>query len=459
MYWLLDYDEQDRIREVVLKLHDSLAAPHRRVQEDQTFPFVGRKDRSIASTIIEALAPANGVACDPFAGSGTFVYSALDCGRKVMANEWEPYAHELMTAPFSPLPARTEFENALTSFKSSVLPTMQQIYETTCPECGKAIMFDGLFFDRDPEEYYHPTLHERMGRNSHENVIFRGKYKCPRCGSKEKNYDDYDEEVRKRLDRISFDFPDTPIIENSRLNFTAPEFTHYGALFSKRQKIALSTIYEAIQGIEGPAGKFFYDTFLSIVHLGKYTDYRSKSQDNHCPTNRLKETNLYYRYIEKLAERWEYISSLCRENDTTKAVLSCSDFRDFMRSISPKSIDLLLTDPPFGDTAQYFEHAQRVHPFIPYSLIDDNERLAKEVVISNAPSRIDKHGDAQFMADIEELFKLSSSVIKEHGYLVLYFRPKQSSWIANLNQLKHFGRKHGLEPLMAISLEINDPSM
>ena len=100
-----------------------------------------------------------------------------------------------------------------------------------------------------------------------------------------------------------------------------------------------------------------------------------------------------------------------------------------------------------------------MHPFIPYSLIDDHERLEKEVVISNAPSRTDKHGDKQFMQDIEELFKLGSEVVKEHGYLTLYFRPKQSSWIANLNQLKHFGRKYGLEPLMAISLEINDPSM
>lgn len=459
MYWLLDYDEQDRIREVVLNLHDSIAAPHRRVQEDQTFPFVGRKDRGIASTIISALTPEGGVVCDPFAGSGTFVYSALDCDRKVKANEWEPYAHELMSAPFSALPSLKEYKDALALFNASVLPVMKQIYETTCPECGEVLMFDGLFFDRDPEEYFHPTPHERLGKNNYENVIFRGKYKCPRCGTKEKNYDDHDEEVRKRLDQMLFSFPDTPIIENSRLNFTAPDFTHYGALFSKRQKIALSTIYSAIQNIEGTAGKFFYDTFLSIVHLGKYTDYRSKSQDNHCPANRLKETNLYYRYIEKLSERWEYISDLRREDDMSKAEISCSDFRDFLRSVPENSIDLLLTDPPFGDTAQYFEHAQRVHPFIPYSLIDDKERLSKEVVISNSPTRTAKHGEEQFMADIEELFQLGSVVIKEHGYLALYFRPKQSSWIANLNQLKDFGRRNGLEPLMAISLEINDPSM
>lgn len=459
MYWLLDYEEQDRIRETILSLHNTLALPHRRVQEDQTFPFVGRKDRGIAATIIESLSPEGGMVCDPFAGSGTFVYSALDCNRNVKANEWEPYAHEMMTAPLTELPTLSEYNEALASFISFVLPVMQRIYETTCPECNEKIMFDGIFFDRSPEEYFNPTLHERLGRNNHENVIFRGKYKCPKCGCKEKNYDDNDEAVRQGLDQIEYSFPDVPIIENSRLNFTSPDFTRYGSLFSKRQKIALSTMSSAILNLSGKSRKFFYDTFLSIIHLGKYTDYRSKSQDNHCPANRLKETNLYYRYLEKLNERWDYITRFRKENDTTKAEVSFSDFRDFLNEIESGSVDLLMTDPPFGDTAQYFEHAQRVHPFIPYSLMNDKERLAKEVVISNAPSREDKHGDEQFMRDIEELFMLGSAVIKEHGYFVLYFRPKQSSWISNLNQLKHFGRKHGLEPLMAISLEIKDPSM
>lgn len=459
MYWLLDYEEQDRIREVILGLHNSLATPHRRIQSDQTFPFVGRKDRGIASIIIEALSPEDGLICDPFAGSGTFVYAALDCKRRVKANEWEPYAHEMMSAPFAELPTKDEYKEALESFKNRVLPVMAEIYATICPECGGKLMFDGLFFDRDPEEYYHPTIHGRLGKNNNENIIFRGKYRCPKCGHTEKNYNDFDEAVRQHLDDIPFVFPDVPLIENSRLNFTAPDFTHYGALFSTRQKIALATIYNAITTIKGNPGRFFYDTFLSIIHLGKYTDYHSKSQDNHCPRTQLKETNLYYRYIEKLSQRWEYISKFRENNSLTRAEISFSDYRDFLGSIPEASIDLLLTDPPFGDTAQYFEHAQRVHPFIPYSLIDDHERLAKEVVISNAPNRTDKHGDEQFMADLEELFRLGASTIKEHGYLVLYFRPKQSSWIANLNQLKHYGRKHGFEPLMAISLEINDPSM
>lgn len=55
MYWLLDYDEQDRIREIILRLNKKLARSHSRTQADQTFPFVGRKDRDIAVDIIEEL--------------------------------------------------------------------------------------------------------------------------------------------------------------------------------------------------------------------------------------------------------------------------------------------------------------------------------------------------------------------------------------------------------------------
>lgn len=94
-----------------------------------------------------------------------------------------------------------------------------------------------------------------------------------------------------------------------------------------------------------------------------------------------------------------------------------------------------------------------------YSLKDDSERLHKEVVISNAPSRKDKHGKEQFLKDIEQLFKEAYRVIDDHGFMVLYFRPQQKDWVSDLNKLKDFGRRHGFEPLLTISAGISDPSM
>lgn len=455
MYWLLDYAEQENLRQKMIHLQTSILQIQPRDQSEQVFPFIGRKSRSIARTIVEDLTEENGTVADAFGGSGTFAYAALDCRRKVFFNEWEPYAYRMSTAPFKGVPTDTDYEAALTQIKTRIQPVMNTIYKTKCPNCGAEISFDGLFFDREPREYYNPTVHERLGENG-ENIIFRGHYQCA-CGCKEKHYDDFDEEVRLNVEQMPCDFPDVELIENSRLNFTAPQFTQYQNLFSKRQKIALITLKNAIEELPDATRRFFEEAFLSIAHCGKYTDYRSKSQDNHCPANRLKETNLYHRFLEKLEERKQYISTQNFNTDNIEA--SCLDYRTFLRRIFADSVDLLLTDPPYGDNAQYFEHAQRVHPLMGYSLINDAERLQNEVVISDARSRITKHNKEQFLADIERLFAEANRIIKSHGFMVLYFRPEQKDWVSDLNKLKDFGRRHGFEPLLTISTGIKDPSM
>lgn len=51
-----------------------------------------------------------------------------------------------------------------------------------------------------------------------------------------------------------------------------------------------------------------------------------------------------------------------------------------------------------------------------YSLSADNDRLHNEVVISNAPSRTDKHGKEQFHVDIDELvFLAAASAATDQG--------------------------------------------
>ena len=260
---------------------------------------------------------------------------------------------------------------------------------------------------------------------------------------------DFDEQVRLSIENIACDFPQVNLIENSRINFTAPYFTQYSNLFSKRQQIALMSLKDAIHSLPESTKSFFEDVFVSIIHYGKYIDYRTKSQDNHCPANRLKESNLFNRFIEKVEERKNYISSQNFNNDLIK--YSCLDFRCFLNRILPNSVDLLLTDPPYGDNAQYFEHAQRVHPLMGYNLSEDTDRLRHEVVMSNSPVRVNKHGKEQFIH--------ANRIVKPHGFMVLYFRPEQRDWVSDLNKLKDFGRRHCFEPLLTISTGTKDPSM
>lgn len=455
MYWLLDGAEQEELRQKIIALQTNIMRTQARDQTEQIFPFIGRKSRSIARILINHLSEDGSLVVDPFGGSGTFAYAALDCNRQVKFNEWEPYAYSMSISPFRGVPDEAEYQASLRQLDQEVSPMMEDIYKTKCPVCGAELPFDGLFFDRDPEEYFHPTAHERLGKNG-ENIIFRGKYKCT-CGCKEKFYDAFDDSVRRNVEGMTCDFPDDELIENSRLNFTAPQFTHYKSLFSKRQQIALTTLQKAISHLPDSTRKFFEDTLISMAHCGKYTDYRSKSQDNHCPANRLKETNLYHRFHEKLEERKNYIRA--QQFNLQNIEISCMDFRDFMDGIADTSVSLLLTDPPYGDNAQYFEHAQRVHPLMGYSLKNDPVRLQKEVVISNARERTNKHGKDQFLNDIETLFTKAYRIVKPHGFMVLYFRPEQRDWVSDLNKLKDFGRRHGFEPLLTISTGIADPSM
>lgn len=456
MYWLLDYETQEIVRNKIIKLQSNIIdTPVSRNQHEQVFPFNGRKDRLTASTIIRSLVdnPAEAIICDPFCGSGTFAYAGADAGCQVLANEWEPYAFRMMSAPLRYIPTAVELKEGLETFKQATEPNIFSIYKTRCPQCGKEIMFDSLFYDREPEEYFHPKKHGRMGKNG-ENIVFRGKYKCT-CKCTEKFFDDEDEQNLRNIKNVKF--PNPTLIENSRINFTSPDFTHYANLFSRRQKAALIEIQKGIKMLPDHVRPFFEDAFISIVHLAKYTDYHSKSQDNHCPEFFLRENNLYHRFIDRIKERFDYLR--LQNFDKNRVQLSCKDFRDFFTGIAEKSINIVLTDPPYGDNAQYFEHAQRVHPFMDYNLSKDKDRLTKEVVISNAPSRLKKQGKEQFLKDIETLFSESARVLMDHGYLVLYFRPTQSDWISDLNKLKSFGRKHGMEPLVSMSIENSDPSM
>ena len=174
MYWLLDIEEQEKVREKIENIEKilSIYSP-KRDQTEQVFPFNGRKDRTIAGLIISSLTEGNSnTICDPFVGSGTFAYSALDHGCNVLANEWEPFAHRMLSAPFSTTPSSEHISQALKTIDDKVASKMFNLYKTRCPRCGKELMFESIFYDRVPLEYFHPQNHPRLGKDG-ENVIFR----------------------------------------------------------------------------------------------------------------------------------------------------------------------------------------------------------------------------------------------------------------------------------------------
>jgi 16S rRNA G966 N2-methylase RsmD len=462
MYWLLDDKNKEAVRNTITSLVAELAEVQGSSQSDQLFPFVGRKDRKQAKVIISHLSQAGDTVVDPFSGSGIFSYAATELNRRVCSNEWEPYTHRISTAPWR-LPASDKIARALTELEVVLKPQLDELYKTICV-CGHEHVLDSLFFDRVPLTYRDVTRHERLGENG-ENVTYRGKNACPVCGVKEKFFDDTDEEHLNDVDSrpIPDDYQhifETSLIPNSRINLTG-EFTVYGNLFPHRSKLALVYLWRAVTELNADVEvkEFFFDAILSILPQAKYKDYRSKSQDLHVPERQLREVNLFYRFVDQAQVRENGLRAYSFHTSNGGAPLKSLDYRQFLSEFDTP-VSFVFTDPPWTDGNAYFEKAQLYHPWIGYSLVKDNERMKKEFVVTDAPSRHREHDLAHWWVDMESYFHDASQINSDLGYMALFFRPiPASQWLQNLNRLKLLARKAGYEPLLTVDASSNDPSM
>lgn len=461
MYWLLEPRKQETLRKKISALVDELSRITDNPQLDQIFPFVGRKDRRKAAVVAKHLVQKDGLVVEPFAGSGSIVYGAQFAERRVQANEWEPYAARMAGAPYR-LPQKKDLEAALKDMTAAVRPQLDELYRTVC-DCGHKHVLDSLFFDREPLSYQNVKRHERLGHGGR-NITYRGKYKCPKCRKTEKFFDASDAHHLSVLDKrpVSRRFA-SRLIENSRINLNR-DFLIYKKLFPHRSQLALDVLWNGIEDLKcGETTRaFLVDAFLSILPQAKYKDYRAKSQDLHCPPEQLRETNLFYRFIDQVEKRKEtlYAFPFAKiSNDLSSLPFRCLDYRAFLDSLPENSCDLVFTDPPWQDGACYFERAQLYHPWLNYSLAADPARLHGEMGITNAPSRPDRDETA-WWADTAALFNKSGRVLKPGALLALYFRPIPARrWLQNLNKLKLIARQAGYEPLIAIDVASSDPSM
>lgn len=462
MYWLLPAERQEKIRTKIDHLVRELSNITDNPQLDQYFPFVGRKDRRKAEIVVNCLSNPGDSILDPFAGSGSIVYAIEQAGRNGLGNDWEPYTSRMAAAPWR-IPQKNELDAAIKEIDRLVRSDINFLYKTICT-CGHIHVLDSLFFDRVPLKFHGITNHERLGPNG-ENVTYRGKYKCPSCKRTEKEFDSTDAAHMAEIQSHKFlSLFSTPLIENSRINLSS-DFKVYGDLFPHRSKVALSLIWNAIAAIttSDMCRMFLQDAFLSIIPQAKFKDYRSKSQDLHCPNVMLREVNIYYRFIDQVNLRFEGLKKFSfADSDIAlaKSKISCKDFREYLALQPEKSVPLLFTDPPWNDGNPYFEKAQLYHPWIGFNLQQDASRLENELVVTDAPSRKATKNQDDWWTGIGDFFTQSHNTLVDEGLLVLFFRPIPAArWLENLNKLKLIARRAGFEPLLTIDVHSSDPSM
>ena len=122
----------------------------------RTFNFKGRKSPGVAEKVIETVCDKDSVLYDPFMGSGTFVFAAMNKVGTIYATELDNYTFSAVQALFEEADM-SRLDALFEQVKNDCCSEIMSLYETKC--CGRKNYISKVLFDpaEGKEGYFHPS--------------------------------------------------------------------------------------------------------------------------------------------------------------------------------------------------------------------------------------------------------------------------------------------------------------
>jgi Zn finger protein HypA/HybF involved in hydrogenase expression len=218
--------------------------------------YWARKPHNVVAEYIKSYSNEGDVVLDPFVGSGVTAVEALRLNRKAVAIDLNPVATFITRMVSKPVDLE-KFRNAFEDIKKGVRKEVEALYETKCPKCkGKAKIL--------------ATIWEGETNEPVELRIY-----CPSCKTRRlKKPSKKDLELLKAIEssEIKFWYPNASLRYSTGVEYK--EGTHMESinsidkLFTKRNLLALSTIYHEIELLKDNSIRDLMKfAFTSMVHL------------------------------------------------------------------------------------------------------------------------------------------------------------------------------------------------
>lgn len=431
------------------------------------FNFPGRKSVDIAEEIISNLTSENDIIYDPFMGSGSFVIAAIKANRKIIANEIDNYTCSIVKILLKKID-KTKLDELFNLLENHIKQEVMNLYETEC--CSVKNYISKLYYDPETNEYFHPIPNREIidGMNIKLSNV------CPVCHKKFKIFEQLDLDKINSINTEDLSvFPHEQYIENSRINITASTGADmYDRLFTKRNQKALLLIQQAISELDNCPEKdileFSLVASLALSRIGMYGS--STDRLYHVVLNRAQETNVWeifeskVRAFTRFKEVYADILNENTENNSCYKILN-SAYQDFTHVCENNYFDLIYTDFPYTDQVPYLEWNQMYRIWL--QKFYDSEKflltedmLSKEIVQSNAPSRLEKQSIENYFKDIDIMFKQLNKVLKEKKLAVFTVKLGTKQYFQTLVQIINLARKNGFEYISRIgNIDKNDPTI
>lgn len=408
--------------------------------------YWGKKPFNIMADFIKKYTSPDEIVLDPFCGSGVSVSEAVFNGRKGVGIDINPSSILITKNVIQNI----DIKLALSEFNKIEAKVKDKIQELYLVE-RNGQMYEGQNFLWENGE---------LTEVRYSNGTRKRFTDIP-------NQIDIEKAVEISYDNISTFFPREKFFHNSRINANSEK--QISDLFTPRNLLALSLIYQEIENIKNNQIKDFFK-FCFTASLGQASKMvfvikrRNKTKKNgstkisekkeigswvigYWTPNDFFENNVWTCFknrFEKIFKAKKDQSKLGRnyrqgnnfeDLDKTDFLLVKSPSQDYLKTLPENSIDYILTDPPHGNRIPYLELS-----LLWNSWLKENVDFEKEIIISDSKDR--KKDINDYNSLMYYVFKECFRVLKPDKKLSFMFNSlDDDAWISSVEMFRSIGYK------------------
>lgn len=413
--------------------------------------YWGKKPHNIWKEFIECYCPENGIVLDPFAGSGVAAFESAASNRKAIAFDINPMSAffiEVMTSDFDQVSFCNSAQEILDDINSD--PIYKEHYNKQYAG-HKCLIYNYIWKD---------------------NTIWKINAKDENDAEVEIVPDDSDYERAINMDQIQIPFwhprcafPNTPSIKGKFIRDIGGN--DFSFLWTKRNLYFLSKIYELIKHKPNNVQLPLLYAFVHTLHLvtkmvvarqerGNRSYSGSWGRADYMIRNRRMEQNpavVFERacfdkqgVVAALKNAKERLSTPIRINEIKRGnrysssayinygTIDVADLTDF---IPEKSVDFVITDPPYGGLVQYLDLSLIWLVWLQNYNSKYTPDLSSEITVK--PGVISRD---IYKRRLQNAFVNIHKVLKDDGYLVITFHNKEmEEWNDFVNAVRNAGFK------------------
>lgn len=405
----------------VTPLHDTSAG--------RIHPYWARKPLNVIREIIKSTTAEGDIVCDPFMGSGTIAIGSLLEHRNILASDISPLSY-LITQGTLSLSEDPEAKNK----------SLTQFFERFQAKISPWFTYGSNKHVIDRERYIVEGEFEngKFRLIPHE-VVLKQKVGSEFRRSETINNPDTKACVESGLKQFldsPVDFNNHKLIANSRI--AIPKGATLAHYFTCKNRASINYALHLIKTSKYDKQTKALITFLlsSSLPLLRLSDYKASSQWPYWrPKTRLTSRNPIFVFQRRMKEfktaqtwlsenmppfRFANLEDLLVKDHELKASINRMPIQGLIRYLPrlANSVDLVLTDPPYGDHVPYLEYSNFwAHTLgLKFSGLD----YKREIVKTDAEGRVSEN--ARYITKLVKSFEICAKLLKNDGYLVWFYQ-------------------------------------